>query len=219
MHYRIELIYAAWRWIREWVKSLVLRPGPVPLVTIPTDRHTLFEQLAALRARRASEAAQAQHDIDNLTARWRAAQMIADEAQRELRDIQRANFNASLTASAAEDRLLRQIQEKSSMSLELFIEELAVELSVLQRTEETIVPTADRNYTTGRKSMGLSTDGPSRRRRAAALHAARARACQMQYEPLSIEQMNTELLRLKKTLPAVEHEVIHNERASIVAYN
>ena len=217
MHYRIELIYAAWRWIREWVKSLVLRPGPVPLVTIPTDRHTLFEQLAALRARRASEAAQAQHDIDNLTARWRAAQMIADEAQRELRDIQRANFNASLTASAAEDRLLRQIQEKSSMSLELFIEEMDAELSVLQRTEATVLPSAHRDYVIGKKTLGLQTDAISRKRRAAALHAARARAMAMQVEPLTIEQMNTELIRLRKSIPAIEHETLFNERASIVA--
>jgi hypothetical protein len=105
------------------------------------------------------------------------------------------------------------------MSLQLFIEELDAELDVLNRTEDVVLPTAHRDYVVGKKTMGLSTDAGSRRRRAAALHQARARAVEMQGELLSIESMNAELLRLRKTIPDVTSSVLHNERASIVAYN
>jgi len=146
-------------------------------------------------------------------------QTAADEIQHQINRLQHADVCLSLDHSAAEDRLLAQITEKSSMSLRVFIEEMDTELDSLNHTEAVVLPSAHRDYSLVKKVMGLETDDPSRKRRAAALHAARARACAMQSELLSIEQMNAELLRLRRTIPEVTNEVLHNERASIVAYN
>ena len=157
--------------------------------------------------------------MDALTGQWTILQAQADALHHQLNTLQHTDFCASLDHTAAEDALLRQIKEKGSMSLELLIEELAVELSVLQRTEATVLPSTHRDYVIGKKTMGLETDGPSRKRRASAIHTARARAVAMQCELMTVESMNTELIRLRKTIPAIEHEILHGERASIVAYN
>jgi hypothetical protein len=208
----IEMAVYAWRWLLGLLPS---RPEPVPRETAPTDRQALFDQLRTLRERRRMEGEQSQRDIDNLAARWRAAQTIADETQRELSDTQQANFSANLRHSAAEDRLLKQIKEKSSMLLELFIAEVQDELDALNRTEATIMPRADRNYVTMKKTMGIDSNGPSLKRRAGALIAARQRAEAMRLENLTISAVNSELLRLRKAIPAVTNETIFNERAAI----
>jgi len=214
----IETLLSVWPMIRTWVTN-TFRPSPVPMPIASPDRAELFVQLAAVRAQRAAEAEAHRIAVADLTGQWTIIQAQADDLHHQLNTLQRTDFCASLDASADEDALLRQIQEKSSMSVQLFITEMDDELDILNRTEETIVPTAHRDYSLVKKVMGLSTDACSRHRRAAALHQARQRARQMQLEELSVEQMNTELLRLKKTLPAVEHEVLHSERASIAAYN
>jgi len=218
MHYAIELLYSLWRRLRDAVLGLVTRPEvPAPMVTTPTDRRELFAQLATLRATRAAEAEQSRHESDTLTARWRETQTAADEIQRQINILQREAFCSSLDHTAAEDRLLRQITEKSSMSVQLFIEELAVELSVLHRIEDTSIPTAHRDYIVGKKTMGLSTDAVSRKHRAAALNAARQRAMAMQLQELSIEQINAGIIALRKSIPAIEQQTIFTERTAILA--
>lgn len=218
MHYRLELIYAAWRWVRDAVLGLLPRPEPVPMPE-PTDRHALFVQLAALRERRRMEAEAHRIEVDALTGQWTILQAQADEIHHQLATIQHAAFCASLDHTAAEDRLLRQIVAKRSTSLELFMLELTAEIDILNRTEDVVLPSAYPDFEIGKKVIGLETDAPSRKRRAAALHAARRRAVEMQSEPLTIAQMNTELIRLRKMIPSIENQTIFNERASIVAYN
>lgn len=219
MHYRLELIYAAWRWMRDAVTALFCpAPALVPMPE-PLDRAELFVRLAALRAKRAGEAEQHKRSVEELEHALIPAQAAVDSMRRTLADLHADQFCKSMDASAEEDRLLILITEKSSMSVQLFIEAMDDELDILNRTEDTIIPTAHRDYVIGKKTMGLSTDAVSRKHRAAALNAARARACQMQHELLSVEQLNLELIRLRRSLPSVEHEVIHGERASIAAYN
>jgi len=93
------------------------------------------------------------------------------------------------------------------------------ELNHLYKTEAVVFPSAFRNYAIGKKVMGLETNDPSRRRRAVALNAARQRAEAMRLENLTVSAMNLELLRLRKTIPAIENEIIHNERAAILVAN
>lgn len=216
--YMIETSFNLWQLIRNWVRSAVL-PAPMTMEPAPPDRAELFEQLRALRSKRAVEAAQCLTDVDALTGQWKVVQGQADVLHHQINRLQHEAFCSSLDHTAAEDRLLAQITEKSSTSLALFLEELTGELDVLNKTEALVLPSAFRNYAIGKKVMGLETDDPSRKRRATALHAARERARQMQLEELSVEQMNAELIRLRRTIPVIEHEVLHNERASIVAYN
>jgi len=206
-----------WQHLVDWI--LPVPTAPMPMAAAPVDRHALFERLRMLSAQRAVESEAHQREVDTLTDQWRELQTQADTLHHQINTMQHAAFCASLDYSAQEDRLLQQITEKSSMSVQLLIEELDAELSVLHRTEETVLPSAHRDYVIGKKTMGLETNAISRKRRAAALHAARARAMAMQVEPLTIEQMNTELIRLRKSIPAIEHETLFNERASIVAYN
>ena len=78
------------------------------------------------------------------------------------------------------------------------------------------MPRADRNYVTMKKSLGIDSTGPSLKRRAKALHAARQRATEMQGELMTVEQLNGELIRLRRMIPAVTHETIHSELAAIL---
>jgi len=211
-----ETLYGYWQRVRDVVLGLVTRPAPMPVVTIPTDRHTLFEQLAALRERRAGEAEQHRHEDETLMARWREVQSAADALHHQLATMHHANLCRSLDHSAAEDALLRQIKAKSSMSLELFIAEVQGELDALNGIEESIMPRSDRNYVTMKKSLGIDSTGPSLKRRAKALHAARQRATEMQGELMTVEQLNGELIRLRRMIPAVTHETIHSELAAIL---
>jgi hypothetical protein len=209
--------YYLWRRLHDWVMR-VLQPEPVPMEMQSPDRAELFVHLHTLRERRAGEAEQHERSVEELEQALIPAQAAVDSMRRTLADLHADQFCKSMDASAEEDRLLRLITEKSSLSVQLFIEELDAELSVLQRTEANVLPSAHRDYVIGKKTMGLETNGPSRKRRAVALNAARQRAESMRLEPLTIEQMNTELIRLRRSLPAVEHEVIHGERAAIVAH-
>jgi len=220
MHnYLTETLYLYWRWLRDAVLGLVSRPEvPVAVGIVPADRQELFVQLEELRAWRAGEAAQHRHEEEALTARWREVQSAADALHDQLATLQHADMCRSLDHSAAEDRLLGQIKEKSSMSLELFIAEVQGELDALNGIEESIMPRADRNYVTMKKSLGIDSTGPSLKRRAGALIAARRRAEAMRLENLPISAMTVELLRLKKSIPAIEHDTLFTERASIVAH-
>jgi hypothetical protein len=216
MHYRLELIYAAWRWMREAVTAL-FRPAPalVPMPE-PLDRAELFVRLDQLRNRRRVEAEAHRIEVDELTGQWTILQAQADEIHHQLATIQHAAFCASLDHSAEEEALLRQIKDKGSMSLELFITEVQGELDAVNGLEASVMPRADRNYVTMKKTMGMDSNGPSLKRRAGALIAARQRAESMRLEPLTIEQMNTELIRLRRSIPAIENETIHTERAAIL---
>jgi len=216
MHYRLELIYAAWRWVRDVVTALFRPAAALAQLPEPLDRAELFVQLHTLRERRAGEAEQHRHEDETLMARWREVQSAADALHHQLATMHHANLCRSLDHSAAEDALLRQIKAKSSMSLELFIAEVQGELDALNGIEESIMPRADRNYVTMKKSLGIDSTGPSLKRRAKALHAARQRATEMQGELMTVEQLNGELIRLRRMIPAVTHETIHTELAAIL---
>ena len=219
MRYMIEWCYACWRFLRDAAWGLIPHPeAPVPMPE-PLDRAKLFAQLAALRAKRAGEAEQHERSVGELEHALIPAQAAVDSMRRTLAALHAEQWCQSLQVSAEEDRLLAQITEKGSMSLVVFIEDLDAELDILNRTEDVVLPSAHRDYSRIKKVVGIETDGPSRKRRAVALNAARARACQMQHELLSVEELTTELMRLRRSLPSVDHEVIHNERASIAAYN
>ena len=213
----IETLLGLWPRLRARVTN-TFRPSPVPMPIESPDRAELFVQLHTLRERRAGEAEQHRHEDETLMARWREVQSAADALHHQLATMHHANLCRSLDHSAAEDALLRQIKAKSSMSLELFIAEVQGELDALNGIEESIMPRADRNYVTMKKSLGIDSTGPSLKRRAGALIAARRRAEAMRLENLPISAMTVELLRLKKSIPAIEHDTLFTERASIVAH-
>jgi len=105
------------------------------------------------------------------------------------------------------------------MSLHLCIQEFDSELELLRRTEPTVIPAAHRDYVIGKKTMGITTDAGSIKRRCVALTKARARAWQMQYEPLTTSQLIAELAQLRRTIPEVATETIYGEWARIVCAN
>ena len=90
------------------------------------------------------------------------------------------------------------------------------ELSRLNRAEESLIPIAHRDYVIGKKTMGIVTDAPSRRRRATALNLALARAQAMVCEDLTVQELNAEILRLQKSLPEVVQEEIRGQLAAIL---
>jgi len=214
----IETLLGLWPRLRARVTN-TFRPSPVPMPIESPDRAELFVQLHTLRERRAGEAEQHKRSVEELEQALIPAQAAVDSMRRTLADLHADQFCKSMDATTAEDKILRQITEKSSLSIVVFIEEMDAELSALNKTEAVEFPSAFRNYAIGKKVLGLETDAPARRRRAVALNVARQRATEMQYEPLTIEQMTTELIRLRKTIPAIEHEIIHGERASILVAN
>ena len=214
--YLTETLYVYWQRVRDAVLGVVTRPEPMPVAVVPADRQELFVRLEALRNRRRVEAEAHRIEVDELTGQWTILQAQADEIHHQLATIQHAAFCASLDHSAEEEALLRQIKDKGSMSLELFITEVQGELDAVNGLEASVMPRADRNYVTMKKTMGMDSNGPSLKRRAGALIAARQRAESMRLEPLTIEQMNTELIRLRRSIPAIENETIHTERAAIL---
>jgi len=218
MHHMLEWISAYWRWVRDRVRGLIPHPElPVAVATVPVDRQELFSHLARLRERRQAEVAQYRQEVGALTGQWKVVQAQADALQQQIVERHRTDFCANLDYTAEEDRLLAQIIEQGSVSLALFIDDITRELDRLSRTQVHVAPVADRNAITGKKSMGVITDGPSVRRRAAALNVARQRAREMQTEPLTVRALNAEILRLKNTIPAIETETLHGHRAAILA--
>ena len=209
----IDRLTTRWRQLH----GLLFGYPPRASEPMPLDRAALFQQLAALRARRAVEVDQSRRRVDELTLQWRDAQTIADDLQQQISAIEGAAFCASLDGSVQENRLLAQLAERSSMSLELFIQELDSEREVLNHKEPCAIPGVRRDYLALKTLRTLDTDGPSIQRRVRALHAARQRAEAMKLEPLTIAEMNREILRLKKSLPPIETEEIVGHWAAVLA--
>ena len=215
----LALVSFMWRWMRDAVVGLC-RPDAAPAqLPEPCDRAELFRRLRELRIQRDTQASQHRFHLASLTDQWKVVQGQADEIRQQISARQSADFCASLDHSVAEDRLLAQITEKGSMSLALFIQELDRELERLCRTEPTEFFSAEWDYVATKKRLTIQTDGPSIQRRVRALHLARQRAAAMRYEPLSIAEMHTQFIQLRKTITDVTSEEITGHRAAVLAAN
>lgn len=188
-------------------RSLIIET-PKPAEPMPADRAELFARLHDLQARHAQDTAVRDAEIAAMTDVFTIAQSRAEVLRQTLFQKQQERFCLNIQAGVEEDRLRSAIAGKISVSLQLFLDELDYELEALRHRKPFSTPEVKRDYTLMKKHLWLRTDGPSIERRMRALHQARQRAEAMVLEPLSIEAMNEEILRLRRSLPEITLEEI-----------
>lgn len=211
----IEMEIYAWRQLCAWVLRTLhpsSGPGPIP----PPDRADLFRQLTALRVLRAADTARHRQLCDALTRDLLPAEARVDTLRRALREAHADEFRRSLNGATSENAILCALEGKTPTSLALLLEELISEIERLQRTAPTTVIGMHREGRAVESQPSVQSDGPSLHRRLTALRHAQQRAEAMRFEPLTIEQLNSEILRLKRTLPKIEQEFFCNERVAIL---
>lgn len=216
MLYAKELIYAYWRRMRDAVAGL-FRPAAAPAqLPEPLDRARLFQQLTELRAGRAEDVRRYQQAIEALTRELLPAQAAVDTLRRALREAHADEFSRSLNGTTSENAILRALEGRTPMMLARFMEEIGHEIERLQRTAPTTVIGMHREGRAVKPHPSVQSDGPSLHHRLTALHHARQRAEAMVFEPLTVEQMHREVLRLRHALPQIEQEIFCNERVAIL---
>jgi hypothetical protein len=196
--------------VGEWWRALWQR-APLSAQPMPPERAELFEQLHALQARYAHAAAVRETKIAALAEECAKAEARVDELRQKLAQAQYDKFHSSIQAGVEEDRLRTAIAGTIPTSLQMFLDEIDSELEALRHKEPFSTPEVKRDYTLMKKHLVLHSDGPSIARRVRALNQARQRAQAMIFEPITIETMNAEILRLQKTLPAIISEEIYGE--------
>jgi hypothetical protein len=203
--------------VRDTLHRLLMTPAPATQQAQGCDdRASLFKQLNEIRSARHQAIAQHAFEVGHLVQQLDELQARASILRTRLAEMQYQQFCDSLNFSAEENRILAGLAEKRSTSLQLFLEEIDGELADLNRKEPFSIPEVKRDYLALKKTRIVHTDGPSIQRRTRALSAARQRAQEMIYEPMTVEQLNAEILRLQRSLPPIVSEEISGERASML---